>query len=181
MRRRLTLLLPLCLLSACANPFAEKKPFVSTAVPADFAIVVDENHLTFVNRQHIQQVLTAADGLSRTTYTDYRDPDGAVTQHFTQETPLAAPQLQTMWDEVARAHLVEGGAMGVNWLSGADLYQENTYIIQIRANGRTKSYKRTNGFPASVRPLMLQVEAVRHPPSGAAATTTTATAPATQP
>ena len=66
MLRRIAVLLPLVLFTACndmQNPFAPKKPFVATAVPEDFAIVVDENHLTFVNRQHVQQVITAADGL----------------------------------------------------------------------------------------------------------------------
>ena len=183
MLRRIAVLLPLVFLTACndmQNPFAPKKPFVATAVPEDFAIVVDENHLTYVNRQHVQQVITAADGLSRVTYTDYRDPNGAVTQRFTQESKVTPVQLQAMWDEVSQKHLVEGAAVGVNWLSGADLYQENTYIIQIRANGRTKSYKRTNGFPASVRPLMLMVEGVRGSVSGGAGAVP-ASAPATRP
>jgi hypothetical protein len=189
MLRRIAVLFPLFLLAACSdqqNPFVQK-PFESTPVPADFAIVVDENHLSFVNRQHIQQVITAADGLSRITYASYRDPNGAVTERFTQETPLTPAQLQAMWDEVARQHLLEGAAYGVNWLSGADLYQENTNIIQIRANGKTRNYRRTNGFPAATRPLMLLVQGVRLPMTqggvapAASPAPSPATAPSTQP
>jgi hypothetical protein len=183
MLRRITLLLPFILLSGCTaqqNPFAAK-PFQPTAVPADFAIVVDENHLSFVNRQHIQQVITAADGISRVTYTRFRDPDGAVTDRFTQESPLTPSQLQAMWNEVCQQNLLGHAASGVNWLSGADLYQENTNTIQIRADGRTSNYRRTNGFPASTRPLMLLAEAVRLPISQGANTPVVGAEPATAP
>ena len=186
MLRRIAVWLPFCLLFAgCTggeNPFA-RKPFEPTPVPGDFAVVVDENHLSFVNRQHIQQVITAADSKSRVTYTSFRDPTGAISDHFEQETPLEPSRLQAMWDEVCKQNLLGNAAMGVNWLSGADLYQENTNIIQIRANGRTSSYRRTNGYPAAARPLMLLVEGVRlpMPQNGAAPPSGAATAPASKP
>jgi hypothetical protein len=165
MLRRVWLMSVVCVLSACTgmeNPFAEK-PFEPTAVPGDFAIVVDENHLSYVNRRHLQQVITAADGQSRITYTSYRDPNGAVTEHFTREKEVRPSQLQAMWDEVCRRKLLDHAAFGVNWLSGADLYQENTTIIQIRANGITSSFRRVNGYPEATRGLMLLVEGVRLP------------------
>jgi hypothetical protein len=160
------------LLSACTssndwggfhNPFVQEHPFIATPVPADFAIVVDESHLTYVNRQHIQQVITAADSTSRTTYTSYRDPGDTISEHFPQETKLTPSQIQAMWNEVSQSNLMNGASVWVNWLSGADLYQENTYIVQIRSNNRTRTYRQTNGFPGSVRPLMLLVNAVRLP------------------
>ena len=77
-------------------------PFVATPVPADFAIVVDENHDTFYARQHIQQVITAADAMSRTTYTYYRDLNDTIGNRFSQESPLSTAQLQAMWNEVSR-------------------------------------------------------------------------------
>ena len=92
------------LLSACGdlqNPFAEK-PFIPSAVPNDFAIIVDENHDTFTNRQHIQQVITANDSMSRTTYTNYRDFNDSIANRFTQETPLSPSQVQAMWNSVGQ-------------------------------------------------------------------------------
>jgi len=187
MLRRISLLLPLFLLAACGafkNPFADNKPFVPTAVPADFAIVVDENHDTFANRQHIQQVLTAADTMSRTTYTTYRDFNDSISDRFTQETALTPSQVQAMWNSVAERNLMEGSSLWINWLSDTDIHQRNSFIIQIRANGRTRTYRQTNGFSGPVRPLMLLVSAVRLPISRDANTPvvgTPAAAPATQP
>ena len=111
----------------------------------------------------MQQVIAAADGLRRGTYTSFRDSNGAVSERFTQETRLTASQVQAMWNEVCQQKLLEHAAFGVNWLSGADLYQENTNIIQIRANGSTSNYRRVNGYPAATRPLMLLVQGVRLP------------------
>jgi hypothetical protein len=70
-----------------------------------------------------------------------------------------------MWNTVARNELMDGSVLGVVFHSDADLYRENTYTLQIRANGRTISYRQTNGFPAPVRPLVLLVNAVRLPMS----------------
>ena len=181
MLRRISLFLALCLLPACTgmqNPFVAK-PFEPTAVPADFTIVVDENHLSFVNRQHVQQTISAADRSSVITYASFRDPNGAVTEQYTQQSTLTPSQVQDMWNEVCRQNLLERAAFGVNWLSGADLYQENTNTIQIRANGRTGTYRRTNGFPAATRPLMLLVAGVRLPITQS--DTLVVTAPATEP
>jgi hypothetical protein len=194
MLRRLALVLPLFLLTACGdfvNPFASNKPFVPTAVPDDFAIIVDENHDTFVTRQHVQQVITAKDAMSRTTYTNFRDYNDTVADSYTQTTQLSASQLQAMWNSVSEQHVMDGSALWINWLSDTDLHQRNSYIIQIRAQGRERTYRQTNGFSGRVRPLMLLVSAVRLPITqnanvpvvGAASTAPaeTATAPASQP
>src|SRR5438046_1101801 len=84
------------------NPLNNPSTFAATSVPADFAIVVDESHNTFETRQIIQQVITAADGLSRNTYTTYRDFNNSVADSFSRESPLTPPQLQAMWNEVSQ-------------------------------------------------------------------------------
>ena len=119
---------------------------MATAVPADFAVVVDENHDTYMTRQHIQQVITAADGISRTTYMSYRDTDNSIRDRFTQQTDISASQIQAMWNEVSKNNLLERSNVWINWRSDADLYKRNAYTIQIRANGRTRTYHETNGF-----------------------------------
>src|SRR3954469_14712808 len=171
MFRRMAFVFPVVLtaLAACSstgglrNPLVPEKPFVATAVPSDFAIVVDENHDTFYTRQHIQQVITAADSMSRTTYTTFRDYNDTVSGRFTQESPLSLSQVQAMWNDVERYDVLDHSNIWINWASGADLYKRNTFTIQVRANGRTRTYKQTNGFSGAVRPLMLLVEAVRLP------------------
>ena len=159
-------------------------------------MVVDENHDTFYTREHIQQVITANDMMSRTTYTTFRDYNDTIANRFTQESPLSTSQLQAMWNDVAKYNLMEGSSLWINWASQADLYKRNSFTIQIRANGRTRTYRQTNGFSGSVRPLMLLVEGVRLPMTQNAgtpvvttlpsappepATTAPATAPASQP
>ena len=193
----------LCVLAACSsggelrNPFVAEKPFVASPIPADFAVVVDENHDTFYTRQHIQQVITANDTMSRTSYTTFRDYNDSVSSRFTQESPLSASQLQAMWNDVAKYNLLDRSSLWINWASEADLYKRNSFTIQIRANGRTRTYRQTNGFSGAVRPLMLLVEAVRLPmtqnagtpvvgepspaPMGPAATAPAPTGPATSP
>ncbi len=176
MFRRISTAVPfiLLLLSGCTssadwgglqNPFVKQRSFAATPVPPDFAVIIDENHDTYVNRQHIQQVITAADSMSRTTYTTFRDYNNSISERFTQETPLTAAQIQAMWNDVSRDNLLQGATVWVNWISEADLYKRNVYTVQILANGRTRTYRQTNGFPGSVRPLMLQVNAVRLPMS----------------
>src|ERR1041384_1870567 len=104
MLRRIAALVPVSLfvVAACSpsgrleNPFVKNPPFVASPVPADFAIVVDENHDSFYTKQHIQQVITAADSMSRTSYATYRDYNDTVARRFSQETPLSASQLQAM-------------------------------------------------------------------------------------
>ena len=198
-RKVAVLTLPLLALSltlaACArngglrNPFGKEAPFVASAVPADFAVVVDENHDTFYARQHIQQVIKTDSSMSATTYTTFRDLNNTVSSKFTQDSPLSAVQLQNMWNETASHGLLEGAHTWISWYSDADIYKKDVYTIQIRANGMTRTYRQTNGFGGVLRPLMLQVEAVRLPitqdsktpivggPSEVAATATAATAP----
>jgi hypothetical protein len=146
-------------------PFTKDSPFVASAAPADFTVVVDENHDTHFARQHIHQVVSAADATSRTRYTTFRDLNNAVSNDFSQETPLSPTQLQNMWNDVARYDLLNRSTVWVNWLSDSDLYKRDTYTMQIRANGQTRTYRTTNGFAGSLRPLVLQIEAVRLPVS----------------
>jgi hypothetical protein len=169
MLRKVAAVVSVLMLAACSpsgrleNPFAKKPPFVPTPVPADFAIVVDENHDTFYAHQHIQQVITAADAMSRTTYATYRDYSGTVSRRYSQETPLNPQQLQAMWNEIQKNELMLGSTPWINWRSDADMYKRNVYTVQILANGQTKSFRETNGFPAQVRPLMVHIQAVRLP------------------
>jgi hypothetical protein len=186
MVRRIPALLSCFLLASCAsngdfkNPFEKDKPFVATVVPSDFAIVVDEGHFTFTTRQHIQQVITAADSMSRTTYTNFQEFNDAVRNRFTIETSLTPAQLQDLWNEVIRNNLMSGSTIWINWRSDSDLYKKNEYTIQLRANGRTRTYRQTNGFSGSVRDLMLRVDAVRLPTSQDSTTpVVSAEAPAT--
>ncbi|MCL2648845.1 MAG: hypothetical protein FWD61_17915 [Phycisphaerales bacterium] len=145
------------------NPFAPEPPFVATAVPDDFVVIIDENHDTYYARQHIRQEITAAAARSITQYTTFRDYNDTVSKQFSQETPLSRVQLQNMWNAVARYDLLNRSTLWVNWLSGADLYKRNATTVQIRANGQTRSYRQTNGFPGALRPLMFELNAVRLP------------------
>jgi hypothetical protein len=179
----------LCLLAAgCTgsgdfkNPFEKNTPFVPTAVPADFAILVDEGHFTFTIRQQVQQVITAADGMSRTTYTNYQDINDAVRERYTTETHLTPSQMQDLWNEVVRNNLMEGSTIWINARSDADWYKKNEYTIQLRANGRMRTYRQANGFSGSVRDLMLRAQGVRLPISQNSTTPVVGTeAPATAP
>jgi hypothetical protein len=185
MIRRIAVFLPLILLSACGdlkNPFAKEEPFLPSAVPSDFAIVVDENHLTYVNRNHIQQVITAADATSRTTYTSYRDFGNTKTEQFTQPTSLSPGQIQAMWNSVASHNLMGGRPFWINWLSDTDLHLRNSLVLQIQANGKTRTYQEVNGTPDSLQPLMLLLTQVRLPTTEGSNTPVVApTAPATTP
>jgi hypothetical protein len=192
MLRKTSLVLPLLLLAACSashsdfhNPFEKQKPFIATAVPADFAIVIDENHDTFYARQHIRQIITAGDAMSTTTYTTRRDYNNTISNQFSQETPLSPVQLQNMWNDVSRNNLLTGSRIWINWLSDADLYRRNTYTVQLRANGEMRSYSFTNGSPGALRPLLLQTDAVRLPITQDSKTpvvsATTEEAPTTEP
>ena len=136
-----------------------------TSVPGDFAVVVDENHDTYYARQHIHQVVSAVDARSRTQYTTFRDLNNAVSNNFSQETPLSPTQLQNMWNAVTRYDLLNRSTVWVNWLSDSDLYKRDTYTMQIRANGQSRTYRTTNGFAGSLRLLVMQIEAVRLPVS----------------
>jgi len=208
MLRRLAVPFSLCVLmvAGCSrsgelrNPFTKEAPFVATSVPADFAVVVDENHDSFATRQHVQQVITAADAMSRTTYTRFSDYNNSVSDRFTEQTAITPSQMQAMWNSVQEYDLLNGSTLWINWLTDSDLYKRNAYTIQIRANGQTRTYKQTNGFSGPVRYLMFQLQSIRLPisqnantpvvtpvvPEAApatepAATTPAASAPATAP
>ncbi|HVT81240.1 MAG TPA: hypothetical protein VHM90_11340 [Phycisphaerae bacterium] len=195
MVRRISLFLSCVVLAACSangdfkNPFVKDRPFAPSAVPADFAIVVDEGHFTYTIRQHVQQVITAADATSRTTYTNYQELNDAVRDRYTTATTLTPSQLQDLWNEVSRKNLMEGSTVWINAKSDADWYKKNEYTIQIHANGRTRTYRQANGFSGSTRDLMLMLQGVRLPSSqgsqtpvvGAEPTTAPASEPATIP
>ncbi len=146
------------------NPFVNT-PFVPTAVPVDFVIILDEQHNTYFTRQHIQQVITAADGLSRTTYTTLQEFNNKPAPPYSQTTQLTPNQIQAMWNAVSENELMEGSRLWMNWLSAADTYKENTYTLQIKADKKTNSFRQVNGFPVSVQPLVVLVDAVRLPMS----------------
>ncbi len=156
-------------LAGCASetglhaPFHKDAPFIATPVPSDFAVIIDENHDTFYAREHIGQVITAADAMSTTTYTTLRDYNNTVSNKFSQETPLSPVQLQNMWNAVSRYNLLGGSRIWINWLSDSDLYRRNSYTVQLRANGQTRAYHFTNGAPGALGALLLQTDAVRLP------------------
>ncbi len=190
LRRNITALLlstGLVAFAGCASdtglhsPFKKETPFVATPVPADFAVIIDENHDTFYARQHIEQVVTSADAMSTTTYTTFRDYNNTVSNKFSQETPLSPVQLQNMWNNVARYNLLTGSRIWINWLSDSDLYRRNSYTVQLRANGQTRSYRFTNGSPGGLKPLLLQTDAVRLPITQNSKTPVVTTAPAAAP
>jgi hypothetical protein len=181
----------LVLLVGCAgqqSPFAEKKPFVATPVPPDFAVVLNENVDTYYARQHVHQVVRADDMMSRTTYTTYRDYNNTVADQYTQEAPVTQEQLQGMWNLVRQNDLLKGGWVWKDWSTNASNYRSNQQALEIRADGKQIAYQATNFWPARLRDLALQVEGARFGlkganqamPAGAASSTVpaTATAPA---
>ncbi len=106
----LGLLLALSGLAACdvVTPLHKKMPLVSTPVPADFAVVIDENYDTYYARTHIEQVVLAKNAVSRTTYSVLRDYNNTIANQYAQDHPLNHAQLQAMWDEVQRQELLKG-------------------------------------------------------------------------
>ena len=171
------------------NPFEKSKPFVASAVPADFAIVVDEYHNTFYAQQHVQQVITAADMTSRTTYSNFNSYTNAFDPPYSQSTELKPEQMQAMWNAVQEHDLLHNSHVWVNFLTDSDWYKRNLYTLQIRANNQTRAYQQVNGFPGMVQPLMTLVNGVRLPLTqnmqvkvlGTPAATTPATVPSTSP
>jgi hypothetical protein len=170
-------------LAGCAgmkNPFAEEKPFVPTAVPDDFAIIVEKDFSTYYSRQHMQQVITQQDLTSRAKYWSFRDYNNTVSSSFENNQPLLAEQTQAMWNEVEKNNLLVGGTLWLNSLSEADKYRLNVNTIQIRANGKVKTYSTANGYPTPMRGLIAQVDAIRLKMPGAEVVgKEPATAPAT--
>jgi len=145
------------------NPFAKEEPFVATAVPPDFAIVVEETQDTYYSREDIRQVLSSTDMMSRTTYRTYRDFNNGIGDKFTLEYPVSATQLQNMWNEVQRYKLMEGASTWYYWQTNPDNYRRNERAMQIRANGQMIVYRQLNHWGYKLRDLALQVEAVRLP------------------
>lgn len=158
------------------NPFAKDKPFVSTPVPTDFAVVIDESSDTYYARQDIRQVVTTTDLMSRTTYTTRRDYNDTNANQFTQEFPLSRAQVQAMWDEVVRYNLLENASTWYYWETNPDNYRRSERVIQIRANGKKAVYKQLNHWGHKLRDLAFEIEAARFPLNyGAPATAPAAT------
>ena len=150
-------------LSGCQgmNPFAAEKPFVASAVPDDFAIIVDQDFSTYYSRQHMQKVITSLDMTSRAKYWSFRDLNNSVSDSFELSSPLVAEQMQSMWNEVSKNELMTGSSPWMNFLSDADIYRLNRNTVQIRANGRVRVYAATNGYPTKMRGLISDVDAIR--------------------
>lgn len=139
------------------------KPFVPTPVPRDFAISIDQDRSTYFSRQHIHQVISASDMMSRTVYTTYSDYRNTVANTYRTLTPLNRDQLQNMWNEVRRHHLLRGAFTWYFWQSPGNEYHQNQMIMQIRANGRERVYHQLNHWDSNKATLALDCEAVRLP------------------
>jgi hypothetical protein len=179
------LILALTLLAAgCGeipNPFAKAPIIVPTAVPADFAIVVDQATELYYARQTTHQVITASDMMSRTTYTYYRDYNNTIARQFTTEYPVNAAQLQAMWNKVQKFDLLAGASTWYYWSTDMDAYRVNERVMEIKANGKSQSYKQLNHFGYKLRDLALDVEAARLPLTQAGSQPATAPAVPTAP
>jgi hypothetical protein len=169
------------------DPLTKEKPYVATPVPADFAIQMDESADTYYARQDIQQRITTADLMSRTTYTTHRDYNDTIARQFTQDHPLNQGQLQAMWNEVVKYNLMSGGKAWYYWMTNADNYRRSERVMQIRADGKVVEFKLLNHWGYKLRDLALLVEAVRLPVADGSGTQVvtepppaTATAPATE-
>jgi hypothetical protein len=130
-------------------------------VPADFALVLDENVDTYYARQHVHQVVTASDMMSRTTYTTFRDYNNTVADEYTHETPLTAAQVQGMWNDVRQNNLMRGGWVWRNWTTNASNFRSDQQTLEIRAAGQQVAYKQNNYWAGSLQDLVLQVEGAR--------------------
>ena len=143
------------------NPFAKK--FVPTPVPPDFSVVIDRNVSTYFSRQHIRQVITASDMMSRTTFTNLSDYHNTVTSQYTVSVPLNHAQLQHMWNEVCRNHLMRGALTWTSWYGPIDAYQRDSMTLQIRANKMEVIYHQLNHWDADKVGLVLACESVSLP------------------
>ncbi len=143
------------------NPFAKK--FVPTPVPSDFSVVIDRNVSTYFSRQHIRQVITASDMMSRTTFTNLSDYHNTITSQYTVAVPLNQAQLQHMWNEVCRNHLMRGALTWTTWYGPIDAYQRDSMTLQIRANKMEVIYHQLNHWDADKVGLVLACESVSLP------------------
>ncbi len=155
----------LTMLAGCShgnlsNPFASK-PFVPTRYPRDFAVVIDQDRATYFARQEIHQTVSAADMLSRTTYTTFSDYKNTVASHYTTVTPVTRNQLQNMWNEVRRHHLLRGAFTWYYWKSSSNRFHQDRMTMQIRANGRERVYHQLNHWDSNKAGLALDCQAVR--------------------
>ncbi len=143
------------------NPFAKK--FVPTPVPSDFSVVIDRNVSTYFSRQHIRQVITASDMMSRTTFTNLSDYHNTITSQYTTSVPLNQAQLQHMWNEVCRNQLMRGALTWTSWYGPIDAYQRDSMTLQIRANKMEVIYHQLNHWDADKVGLVLACESVSLP------------------
>ena len=149
-------------------PWAKEREVIQTPVPADFAVVLEENQDTYYSRMHIRQVVTASDLMSRTTWTTLRDANNTVASEFTTEHSLTPAQVQAMWNEVQRYKLMEGASTWYYWMTFPDTYRREEHTMQIKADGKMQSYKQLNHWGYKFQDLALLVEGVRFdvPPRG---------------
>ena len=143
------------------NPFAQK--VVPTPVPSDFSVVIDRNVSTYFSRQHIRQVITASDMMSRTTFTNLSDYHNTITSQYTTSVPLNQAQLQHMWNEVCRNQLMRGALTWTSWYGPIDAYQRDSMTLQIRANKMEVIYHQLNHWDADKVGLVLACESVSLP------------------
>ena len=145
------------------NPFAKRTALVVTPYPADLSIVIDRNTDTYFSRQHVHQVISARDMISRTTYTTFADYKNHIASQDHIDTPLTRDQLQAMWNEITRHHLLHNAFTWHYWNSPVDNYQRNAMTLQIRANGKTQVYHQYNHWDNNKLGLILLCESVDLP------------------
>ncbi len=145
------------------NPFAAKKPLVVTPYPPDLTIVIDRNTDTYFSRQHVHQVISAKDMMSRTTYTSFADYHNHIASVDHVDTPLTHDQLQAMWNEITKHGLLHHAFTWHYWNSPVDNYQRNAMTLQIRANGVTQVYHQFNHWDNNKLGLVLLCESVDLP------------------
>ncbi len=145
------------------NPFAKRKPLVVTPYPADLSIIIDRNTDTYFSRQHVHQVISARDMMSRTTYTNFADYKNHIASQDHVDTPLTRDQLQAMWNEITRHRLLNNAFTWHYWNSPVDNYQRNAMTLQIRANGKTQVYHQYDHWDNNKLSLVLLCESVDLP------------------
>lgn len=145
------------------NPFASKTVFMVTPYPHDLMIVVDRNTDTYFSRQHVHQVISASDMMSRTTYTTFADYHNHIASVDHVDTPLTHDQLQAMWNAITRHHLLNNAFTWHYWNSPVDNYQRNAMTLQIRAGGKTQVYHQYDHWDNNKLELVLLCESVDLP------------------
>jgi len=137
--------------------------YAPTAVPSDFAVEIDQNNYTYFQRQHVRQVITASDMMSRTTYTNLSDYNNSTASQYTVITPLNENQIQAMWNAVYENDLLQGAGEWTYWQTPVDLYQERVQVLQVRANGMQQVYVQINHWDNDKLPLVFLCQAVGVP------------------